>query len=220
MNTFSKIALSAVAALATLSITSPQDAHASSVNWTAIAQCESGGNWHINTGNGYYGGLQFTESTWLAEGGGKYASRADLASESEQISIASHMSLSNWPVCGARAGSTDTYTPSTSSSTSKHSEAVTKPYKAVPKTVKKLPLPKTNTKFVTTTPLYYNNFYCTDWQDPYPVKSGDTLSSIAQADGPNITWQQIYNMNIGYILNPNLIYPGEMICIPHVKGEL
>ncbi|HTH05652.1 MAG TPA: transglycosylase family protein, partial [Ilumatobacteraceae bacterium] len=47
--------------------------------WDQIAQCESGGNWHINTGNGYYGGLQFLTSTWLAYGGGGFASRADLA---------------------------------------------------------------------------------------------------------------------------------------------
>ena len=48
--------------------------------WDRIAQCESGGNWHINTGNGYYGGLQFAASSWLANGGGDFASRADLAS--------------------------------------------------------------------------------------------------------------------------------------------
>ncbi|TCJ30392.1 resuscitation-promoting factor [Nocardioides jejuensis] len=57
-------------------------------NWDAIAQCESGGNWHINTGNGYYGGLQFSASSWLAWGGGKYASRADLATREEQIAVA------------------------------------------------------------------------------------------------------------------------------------
>src|SRR4029453_7581735 len=46
------------------------------VNWDAVAQCESGGNWSINTGNGYYGGLQFSRSTWKAYGGTKYASTA------------------------------------------------------------------------------------------------------------------------------------------------
>ncbi len=49
-------------------------------DWDAVAQCESGGNWSINTGNGYYGGLQFSQSTWAAFGGTAYASRADLAS--------------------------------------------------------------------------------------------------------------------------------------------
>jgi hypothetical protein len=69
--------------------------------WDAIAECESGGNWHINTGNGFYGGLQFLTSTWLAYGGGRYAPRADLAAPWQQVAIASRMSLTHWPVCGA-----------------------------------------------------------------------------------------------------------------------
>jgi len=56
--------------------------------WDSVAQCESSGNWAINTGNGYYGGLQFTESTWNAYGGQQYASRADLATREEQIAVA------------------------------------------------------------------------------------------------------------------------------------
>jgi len=72
-----------------------------SVDWDAIAACESGGNWSINTGNGYYGGLQFAQTTWEGSGGLRYASRADLATRADQIAIASTLSLSNWPVCGA-----------------------------------------------------------------------------------------------------------------------
>ena len=56
--------------------------------WDRIAQCESGGNWAINTGNGYYGGLQFDSQTWLGNGGGQYAERADLASRTQQIAVA------------------------------------------------------------------------------------------------------------------------------------
>ncbi|MBW4095752.1 MAG: DUF348 domain-containing protein [Acidobacteria bacterium] len=56
--------------------------------WDKIAQCESGGNWSINTGNGYYGGLQFDISSWMANGGGAYASRPDLASKEQQIAVA------------------------------------------------------------------------------------------------------------------------------------
>jgi uncharacterized protein YabE (DUF348 family) len=56
--------------------------------WDEIAQCESGGNWSINTGNGYYGGLQFNQETWLDNGGGAYAPRADLATKAQQIAIA------------------------------------------------------------------------------------------------------------------------------------
>jgi resuscitation-promoting factor RpfB len=76
--------------------------------WDRIAACESGGNWHINTGNGYYGGLQFNHSTWIAYGGGAYASNAHLASKAQQIAIAEKVradrgGYSAWPVCGKRA---------------------------------------------------------------------------------------------------------------------
>ena len=86
---------------------SPQPPPASgAVNWDAIAQCESGGNWSINTGNGYYGGLQFTQQTWEANGGLTYAPRADLASRGAQIAVAEKVyaagGLGAWPVCGAQ----------------------------------------------------------------------------------------------------------------------
>jgi resuscitation-promoting factor RpfB len=75
------------------------------LNWDAVAQCEAGGNWHENSGNGYYGGLQFDDSTWQANGGGQYASRADLASREQQISVATKLynqaGSSPWPVCGS-----------------------------------------------------------------------------------------------------------------------
>lgn len=75
------------------------------VNWDAIAQCESGGNWHINTGNGYYGGLQFSASSWLSHGGGAYAPRADLATREQQIAVANNYyrvaGLAPWG-CGYR----------------------------------------------------------------------------------------------------------------------
>ena len=68
--------------------------------WDRVAACEGGHHgWHANTGNGFYGGLQFLTSTWLAYGGGKYAPRADLATREQQIAIASTMSASHWPNC-------------------------------------------------------------------------------------------------------------------------
>ncbi|WP_448628460.1 transglycosylase family protein [Geodermatophilus sp. URMC 64] len=78
----------------------PADAH----DWDAVARCESGGNWSINTGNGYYGGLQFSQSTWDAFGGAEYAARADLATKSEQIAVAERVldvqGPGAWPTCG------------------------------------------------------------------------------------------------------------------------
>jgi nucleoid-associated protein YgaU len=85
---------------------SPAPASSGGVNWSAIAACESGGNWAASTGNGFYGGLQFTEQTWLANGGGRYASSANLATPAQQIAVAQNVLASQgigaWPVCGAR----------------------------------------------------------------------------------------------------------------------
>jgi resuscitation-promoting factor RpfB len=77
--------------------------------WDQIAQCESGGNWAINTGNGYYGGLQFLQSTWLANGGGAYAPLPSQASREQQIAIATKVrdaagGYGPWPACAASLG--------------------------------------------------------------------------------------------------------------------
>jgi resuscitation-promoting factor RpfB len=76
--------------------------------WDKIAQCESGGNWSINTGNGYYGGLQFNIQTWIGAGGGAYAPNASLASKAQQIDIANRVyaqrGLQPWG-CGWAASS-------------------------------------------------------------------------------------------------------------------
>lgn len=73
-----------------------------------LAICESGGDWHINTGNGYYGGVQFSESTWIAEGGSEFAPRADLASKAEQITVAERVlrdaGWGAWPVYSVVSG--------------------------------------------------------------------------------------------------------------------
>jgi hypothetical protein len=78
--------------------------------WDRVAACESSNNWHINTGNGYYGGLQFTASTWAAYGGKAYASRADLATKAQQIAVARKVLKSQgpgaWPACSIKAGLT------------------------------------------------------------------------------------------------------------------
>lgn len=76
--------------------------------WDALAGCEAGGNWAINTGNGYYGGVQFDQGTWEANGGLRYAPRADLATRDEQIAVAevtrARQGWGAWPVCSVRAG--------------------------------------------------------------------------------------------------------------------
>jgi hypothetical protein len=79
----------------------------SGIDWYAIAMCESSlgtgaPQWSINTGNGYYGGLQFSQGTWEDAGGLRFAARADLATPDQQIQIASTLHLSHWPTCGSR----------------------------------------------------------------------------------------------------------------------
>ncbi len=106
----------------------PAQAATSTSVWDAVAQCESSGDWSINTGNGFYGGLQFSASTWNEFGGTQYASRADLATKAQQIAIAQKVLAvqgpNAWPVCSKVAGltssnggtSSSTATTSTSSS--------------------------------------------------------------------------------------------------------
>ena len=102
-------------------------------NWDGVAQCESGGNWGINTGNGYYGGLQFSQSTWAANGG---AGSANNASKEEQVRVAENVLATQgagaWPVCGQylRAGE------------SEPSPAVVDPEPAAP--AQAVPAPTTN----------------------------------------------------------------------------
>ncbi len=97
------------AATVTGGLATASSASASSV-WDRVAACESGGNWAINTGNGYYGGLQFSSSTWNAFGGQRYGATANRATKAEQIQIAQKVLASQgpgaWPVCGRRAGLT------------------------------------------------------------------------------------------------------------------
>ena len=100
--TFAALALGAVFAALTLG---SGTAAANSVNWDAIAKCESGGNWAINTGNGYYGGLQFSPATWKSNGG---TGMPHQASREEQIRVAENVlrtqGIGAWPSCGKAGG--------------------------------------------------------------------------------------------------------------------
>ena len=106
---FAGVALAASSTIATGVIMSPPAEAARNV-WDVVATCESGGNWKINTGNGYYGGLQFSRATWAFFGGKRHAVRPDQASRLRQIMIARRTLAAQgpgaWPVCGRRAGLT------------------------------------------------------------------------------------------------------------------
>ena len=104
----STLTMAGAVALGTLTLGAPA-AQAQSV-WDDVAACESGGDWNINTGNGYYGGLQFAASTWSGYGGDAYAPTANLASKSQQIAIAQRVLAGQgpgaWPTCSVEAGLT------------------------------------------------------------------------------------------------------------------
>lgn len=185
-------------------------ASADSVNWDAIAQCESGQNWSINTGNGYYGGLQFLTSTWLGAGGGKYAPRADLATREQQIEIAYNVyhrdgnSVREWECGWANNG--------------KGSSAPVKPQKSQPKAAAPKPAPKAPTtpqKPVKAAPKVAKPaapVAAPVIGEKYTVQSGDFLSSIAEKYGTS--WEKIYANNKSVIGDdPDLIYPGQVLIV-------
>ncbi|EEB62349.1 transglycosylase family protein [Corynebacterium amycolatum] len=107
-STSAKVALTGAILGAGAAIFAPTASAAPDSDWDRLAQCESGGNWHINTGNGYYGGLQFSAGTWNAFGGNEFASTADQASREEQIYVAEKVLAQQgwgaWPACSASLG--------------------------------------------------------------------------------------------------------------------
>jgi LysM repeat protein len=172
--------------------------------WDRIAKCESGGNWHINTGNGYYGGLQFSAGTWRAYGGAAYASTADKASKAAQIAVASKVQRAQgwgaWPTCSARAGAYGN-APASSGAASAGGSAVTKSApKSAPSTSKPSKAPAR--------PSGHTNRGSS--RGDYTVRSGDTLSGIAARHGT--TWREIYAANRAVIGgDPDVIVPGQRL---------
>jgi LysM repeat protein len=158
-------------------------ASAAEHDWTGVAQCESGGNWHINTGNGYYGGLQFSSSTWLGHGGGEFAGRADLATPGQQITVAERVlttqGVGAWPTCGKqlRSGATP-------------AAAALAP----------APAPAAAPAAVSS-------------GGTYTVRPGDTLAKIARAQGVDGGWQALYARNSGTVSNPNVIRVGQQLTL-------
>jgi Spy/CpxP family protein refolding chaperone len=99
--------IAAAAVAVPMAFAAPAQA-ANATTWDAVAQCESSGNWAANTGNGFFGGLQFTQSTWQSFGGGQFAPSAHQASRGQQIQVAekvlSAQGWNAWPVCSKKAG--------------------------------------------------------------------------------------------------------------------
>ncbi|OII64794.1 peptidase [Streptomyces sp. CC53] len=173
-------------------------AQAASVDvWEKVAACESTNRWKINSGNGYYGGLQFSQSTWEAYGGTRYAPRADLATKDQQIAIAEKVLKGQgpraWPTCSTRAGLTR----------GGESPEIAPGRKTEPVRAKG------------TSPTHVPN----QRRESYTVARGDSLSGIAQAERVPGGWQRLYEQNRGVIGDdPDLILPGQKLTIS-AKGR-
>lgn len=114
-----KLAATTAAFGTAAALLAPAAAAAPDSDWDRLAQCEAGGNWQINTGNGYHGGLQFSPSTWAAYGGTQYAPYAYQASREQQIAVAEKTLAGQgwgaWPACSAKLGLNSAPTPRTAS---------------------------------------------------------------------------------------------------------
>ncbi|MEU4133525.1 transglycosylase family protein [Streptomyces wuyuanensis] len=172
---------------------------ATASEWDAVAQCESGGNWSINTGNGYYGGLQFSASTWAAYGGTAFAATADQASKSQQIQIAEKVLAGQgkgaWPNCG------------TGLSNASYDGAAPAPKAAEPKA--KPAAPKraeapTSRSERAAAPVKKGD-------GEYTVKAGDTLSRIAEAEKVKGGWKKLFELNKDIVDDANVIHPGQKL---------
>lgn len=209
---------------------------ASVATWDAVAQCESGGNWSINTGNGYYGGLQFSQSSWAAAGGLKYAPRADLATKAQQIAVAERLldmqGPGAWGCASAGNLRNDGVDPgvdtSSKNSTAKKQNTQAAPkqqtqpkrqsQQAQPKKVERAEAPasrsdrpaapRTESKKTVTTPTGKK---VKKGDGEYKVVSGDSLSKIAAAHGVKGGWERLFELNKDIVENADLIYPGQQL---------
>ncbi|MFJ3576545.1 transglycosylase family protein [Streptomyces rubiginosohelvolus] len=194
-------------------ITAASAGAASGEVWEKVAACESSGNWAINTGNGYYGGLQFSGSTWAAFGGTEYAPRADLATREQQIAIAERVldgqGPGAWPTCSVRAGLTrGGDAPETTPETG------TAPQSAGSRTAQAAAAQSAPPRQPQTRPAEATPTHVPGKRDAYTVARGDSLSGIASAQRVPGGWQGLYAANRTVVGNdPDLIFPGQRLSL-------
>lgn len=195
--------------------------------WDRLAQCESGGRWNINTGNGYSGGLQFAPRTWQAFGGGQYAPTAAQATREQQIAVAERVLAAQgwnaWPSCSKKVGVRGHSAQPRSAapaSAAKSTSAKAQSGAAKSAAAKSAPAKK---PAVAASSAARNaaaassakqarparSAASTPAAGTYTIKPGDTLSEIAAAHGT--TWQALFEKNRDVVKNPHLIYPGQVL---------
>jgi LysM repeat protein len=217
----------AVAGLATAGIAlgaAPAQAAPTSV-WDRVAACESGGNWHISTGNGYYGGLQFSLATWQGYGG--TGNPAD-ASKSTQIAIAEKVLAAQgwgaWPVCSVKAGATgssssagssysrSSYSGSSSAGSSSSGSSTSSSSSSSSRSSSTLGT-STASSAAPAAPAVDRPAAVKTSGKTYTVKPGDSLSTIAERVGVDAGWQRLWAANL-QISDPDLIQVGQKLHLP------
>ncbi|MGO4188919.1 transglycosylase family protein [Pseudarthrobacter sp. TAF60_1] len=171
--------------------------------WDALAQCESGGNWATNTGNGYSGGLQFSQSTWAAHGG---TGSAATASREQQIAVAEQVQASQgwgaWPACAAKLGLSGGGGATAPQSVPVQSVPVTQaPVTRAPVAQAPVAAPQH-----AAAPALSG--------ETYTLEAGDTLSTVAQKLGIQGGWEKLADANLATIADPNLVFAGQVIQLP------
>ncbi|CAL9399935.1 transglycosylase family protein [Streptomyces sp. enrichment culture] len=179
--------------------------------WDRIAQCESGGDWHIDTGNGYYGGLQFSASTWRAYGGTAYAPTAAGGSREQQIAVATEVQRDQgwgaWPICSVRAGAYGDAPAAPATGGAAPSRSAESPTgrtesRTGQRTGKAAPVQSAEAP---ARALGHTDRDAS--RGHHTVRPGDTLSAVAGRYGT--TWQALYAVNRAVIGgDPDLILPG------------
>ena len=185
--------LTLVGALAATPLALAAGTASADTDWDKLAQCESGGKWSTNTGNGFSGGLQFTPSTWKAFGG---SGNAKNASREEQIAVAERVKaeqgMNAWPTCSKKTGQTSSKSNSGDSSSKSSKKTESSSSKSA----------KTETETVRAAAPS-----AVAPAGAYTVASGDTLSSIAATHG--VSWQQIAQRNA--IADPDTLSVGQQL---------
>jgi nucleoid-associated protein YgaU len=187
--TIARTALAGAVAGAPVLVLAPAANAAPDSTWDRVAQCESGGNWSINTGNGFSGGLQFTPQTWQGFGGTVFAPAANQATRDQQITVAEKVLAAQgwgaWPVCSVKAGATG------QAATPRSAPVIAPVVAPVQLRLSAPAAPSTGT---------------------YTVRPGDTLGTIAEAHGL-ASWKELLVKNPDLVSHPDLILPGNVLTV-------
>ncbi|HEY6796730.1 MAG TPA: transglycosylase family protein [Kineosporiaceae bacterium] len=189
-------AMAAAGGLAAVALANATTADAATgPQWDALAACESGGNWQINTGNGFYGGLQFTQGTWLAYGGGAFAPTANKATREQQISVAARVAASQgwnaWPTCSIKAG-------------------IRGANPSAPDVGREVAASRSIVRTELSSPTNPAKGG-SNGSGKHVVRAGETLSSIAAANQVAGGWQRLFALNRSTLKNPNLLQVGQVL---------